>query len=110
LAPGLIQLAGWRRQTIDALGYIELSVEFLSECGWQLSDWDRWLVSHRLVPVVRSLKQRRPPDVRVLDALFDQLAMVYERYDLEDLEAAMRHLLAARALIEPQRPAREEEA
>jgi hypothetical protein len=64
-----------------------------------LADWDRWSMSKRLVPLVRSLKQRRIPELSAVDDLFDQLAVFQERYDLEELDSAMHCLLAARASI-----------
>jgi hypothetical protein len=99
LANGTIQLFGPRRNQVDVFGLLELSIEHLGRCGWMLTDWDRWSMSKRLVPIVQSLKRRREPDLSAVDGLFDQLAMFQERYDIEDLESAMHCLLAARAYI-----------
>ena len=111
MASGIIRLYGPHRSVVDAIELLQLSLEHLSQCGWMLTDWDRWSMSKRLVPIVRSLKQRRVPDLSAVDTLFDQLAIFQERYDVEELERAMHCLLTARAYIARlDRDARESEA
>lgn len=87
------------RNATEVVDLITLSVGFLGQCGWMLSEWDRWVLSRRLLPLVRALKQRHPPGLRDVDALFDQLAMFQERYDAEELDRSMHCLLAARARL-----------
>jgi hypothetical protein len=97
LAGKTLDLYGPPRSVAEVIGLLELSIDHLGECGWMLADWDRWSMSKKLVPILRSLKQRRAPDVRDVDRLFDQLAAFQERYDAEALDSAMHCLLAARA-------------
>lgn len=87
------------RRTTDALSLVELSIGFLGRCGWMFTEWERWVVSRQLLPLVRALKQHQPLDPVQVDALYDQLAAFQDRYDLEDLDRAMYCLLAARLCL-----------